>query len=139
MKKIILISFAAALVCANSFSQEKKAGPKTAEQRSDQMFAKLDNELSFNNDQKVKVKEVILKREQQRDELRKQFKNSHDEFKTANRKNMKESNDALKAMLTSDQKAKLKEYRKAARQERKNKMGNSSPAPNGQDAQPKTK
>ena len=120
MKKIILISFAFAIVNANTRAQEGKTR-LTAEQRTEKMIAKLNDDLAFNDDQKLKVKEVVLKREMQREEINKQFEKERAAFKEANKKNMAATEEQLKIILTPEQIEKLKKHRKEMRLHHKQK------------------
>ena len=128
MKKIILISFAVAIASANGMAQEQKAPRKTPEQRTEQIIVKLSEELVLNDVQKVKVKEVILKREQQREESFKQLESNREEFRETNKKNLKASEEELKTILTPVQMEKLKKLREERKQKRQKRgMLNTSP------------
>lgn len=118
MKKIILISFVVAIASANGSAQEKKVSHKTPEQRTERITVKLNEELALNDVQKVKVKEVILKREQQREESIKQFESSREVFKEANKKNIKATEEELKTILTPEQMGKLKQSKEEMKQKR---------------------
>lgn len=122
MKKIILISFAIAIATANGSAQEKKVPHKTPEQRTERRTVKLNQELALNEVQKVKVREVVLKQELQRDESIKQFEGNREALKEANKKNMKESEDELKTILTPEQMEKLKQHREEIKQKRQKKI-----------------
>jgi protein CpxP len=122
MKKIILISFAIAIVTANISAQEKKGPHKTPEQRAERRTVKLNQELALNEEQKVKVKEVVLKQELQRDESIKQFAGNREVLKEANKKNRKESEDELKSILTPEQIDKLKQHKEEIKQTRQKKI-----------------
>jgi Spy/CpxP family protein refolding chaperone len=121
MKKIILISFAVAIATVNGFAQEKKGERKTPEQRTEKIVVKLNEKLALTDDQKTKVKEVILKQEQQREVSRKQFENNRDAFKESNKKNMQATDVALKNILTPDQMEKVKQLREEQKEKRENK------------------
>lgn len=122
MKKIILISFAIAIATANGSAQEKKVPHKTPEQRTERRTVKLNQELALNDVQKVKVKEVILKQELQREESIKQFEGNREALKEANKKSMKESEDELKTILTPEQMEKLKQHKEEVKQKRQKKV-----------------
>ncbi len=71
-KKTILILFAVAIASANVMAQESvKPRPpkKTPEERAEQMTKRLTKELALNADQQVKTKEIILKRELEREKM----------------------------------------------------------------------
>lgn len=118
MKKIILISFVVAIASVNGNAQEQKVPRKTPEQRTERITVKLNEELALNDAQKVKVKEVILKQEQQREELFKQLESSREVFKEANKKNMQTTENELKTVLTPEQMGKLKQLREDMKQKR---------------------
>lgn len=135
MKKTIIISFLVAIAMVKgSRAQEKKPAPKTPEQRTEKMVSKLNEVLVLNADQKVKVKDVIMKREQQRAEINKKFEKAKEEFKEANQKNMKITKEELEKILTPEQVEKLKKHKEEIKQKHKDKKGgNLSPEDDDED------
>lgn len=125
MKKAILILFALAIAVVNTNAQDAKAAkkPKTAEQRTEKVMTKLNEKLSLTDTQKPKVKEIILKREQQQEANRKQFEKDQAALKEANKKVRKSSDEELKAALTPEQIEKLKQHRAEMREKHKAKKG----------------
>ena len=74
MKKIILILFAVAIASVNGVAQEATKTPpprKTPAERAENMTKRLTIDLNLNEDQQVKVKAIILKREEDRDKASK--------------------------------------------------------------------
>ncbi len=129
MKKIILISFALAIASANVFAQGKKASHLTPEQLAEELTVKLNEDLALTDVQKVKVKEVILKREQQREISIKQLERSRDVFKEANKLSMKTAEDSLKTILTPEQMNKMRQHKKQMKKKAQKKAA--APAPAG--------
>lgn len=121
MKKTILILFAFAIAAVNSNAQPKKDAPKSPEQRTEKIMGKLNEVLTLTDDQKPKVKNVILKREQKKAELHKKFPNDKAAFNKANKENIKIAEAELKAVLTAEQVDKLKKHREEMKQKHKNK------------------
>lgn len=122
MKKTIIILFAVAIASANMLGQEpakKKPSPRSPEERTEKIIEKFKGQLALSDDQVVKAKEIILKREQKRDELRKQFETNRDGLQTANKENMKAAESELETVLSKEQMDKLKEYREEMKQKRK--------------------
>ena len=79
MKKIILILFTVAIASVNSLAQEPakpKQPKKTPEERAENMTKRLTKELNLNEDQQVKTKAIILKRELSREKISKEMKES---------------------------------------------------------------
>ena len=96
MKKLILILFAVAIASVNSVAQEpvKKTPPprKTPAERAENMTKRLAKELNLNADQQVKVKAIILKREEDRERASKELKEGPAKVK-----------EELKTVFTPDQ------------------------------------
>ena len=70
MKKTFLLLFAVAITSVNIFAQEAQKvnkALKTAEERTETMINKMVKELTLTEDQKVKMKAVVLKAEQDRE------------------------------------------------------------------------
>ncbi|MFY9310542.1 MAG: hypothetical protein WAQ28_15970 [Bacteroidia bacterium] len=131
MKKTFLILFAFAIAIVNGKAQEKKGAGQTPEQRTEKMLAKLNEVVTLSDDQKAKAKPVILKRETERTDLKKKYPNK-DEFKKANRENMKKAEVELKKILTAEQAEKLKKHREEMKEKRKAKKA-SGTAPEDDD------
>ncbi len=129
MKKTILILFTVAIAAVNMSAQEKKSVAKSPEQRTEKMVTRLNEVLALNDDQKVKVKAVVLKREQKRAELHKQYETDKESFKKANRENIKTGEAELKKILTPEQTEKLKKHREEMKQKRKDKKAAATTAP----------
>lgn len=121
MKKTILVLFAFAIAVVNSSAQPKKDAPKSPEQRTEKIMGKLNEVLTLTDDQKPKVKSVVLKREQTRADLHKKFPNDKEAFKKANKENMKTAEAELKGVLTAEQVDKLKKHREEMKQKHKDK------------------
>lgn len=119
MKKIIFILFALAIATANTFAQEPskvKKAMKTAEERTETMINKMVKELTLTEDQKAKMKAVILKAEKDREARIKEEKARRD-------KTIAE----IKAILSPEQFQKF-ENRKAEMKENHQKKRAGSPA-----------
>jgi len=113
MRKIIL---AVAVIMATAFSvlgQEKgiRQPKRSAEDRTEKIVAKMKVDLVLSDDQVLKLKPVILRREQQRSEMYAKM----DTTKSNTKKVLKDSDEEIKRILTSEQYEKLKEQRKEAR------------------------
>lgn len=77
MKRIILILFTVAIASVNTLAQEPtktKPAPKTPEERAENMTKRLTKELNLSIDQQDKVKSIILKRELDREKIKKEMK-----------------------------------------------------------------
>lgn len=136
MKKIILISFAVALATANLCAQTKKVSRITPEQLAEKITVKLSADLALSDVQKAKVKEVILKREKQREESIRQFERSREVFKEANKISMKAAEDELKTILTPEQMKKLAQHKKDTKQKPKKTGASPSSTTSGNEAKP---
>ena len=121
MKKTILILFTVAIAAVNVKAQEKKPAVKSPEERTEKMVGRLNDVLALNDEQKVKAKDIILKREQKRTELHKQYEKDKQSFKKANRENMKSGEEELKKILTPEQSEKLKKHHEEMKQKHKGK------------------
>jgi len=89
MKKAVLTLFAIAIAFASIKAQEapeRSAPRKSPEERAENMTKRITKELTLKPEQVVKVKEVILKREKERDALmdarKKEMEKVDAEFKT---------------------------------------------------------
>ena len=73
MKKVILSLAVAVIVSANCVAQEQTRQMKTPEDRTERQVEKMNKDLSLTDEQKPKVKEIVLKHEQEREELNKKY------------------------------------------------------------------
>ncbi len=128
MKKVILVLFAVAIAAVNMNAQEKKQVAKDPEQRTEKMVTRMNDLLALNDEQKVKVKAVILTREQKKAELHKQYEKDKASFKKANRENIKSSEEDLKKILTPEQTEKLKKHREEMKKKRRDKKAEVVPS-----------
>ena len=120
MKKIILSLVAVAIAFATTNAQDKKAPTqKTPEQRTERFMTKLTEEYALTEEQKPKVKDLILKREQSRDELRKKYADDNNSFATEFKKANAEADKNVKALLTPEQIEHQKQYIEEARKRNK--------------------
>lgn len=129
MKKIIFSLCFIATVAVNSFAQAEKHPKKSPEERTEKITAKLTKELDLNDDQKTKVKQIVLKREKERASLHEQFQTDKNKFKEANKKNKTAEEDELKGVLTSAQMEKYKTQRAEMKEKHKNKKAHVTPPP----------
>ncbi len=115
MKKIILTIAAIVLVITGVFAQKETQQKRTPEQRAEKSLERMKRDLDLSDDQVTKLRPVIIKREEKRDELLVKM----DTLKSSTRKVMKEAEEDFKKILTSDQMQKLKAERSALREKRK--------------------
>lgn len=123
MKKMMMILFIAAMTAVNVNAQEKKqdAPKKTPEERAELMTQRMTKELALSADQQVKIKELILKREKQKQEGMEKRKAEMEKIEAQ-----------FKTILTSEQYQKFekkKEEMKAKRQEQRSQKGNRNDGP----------
>ncbi len=116
---------AVAIASASGMAQEKKSPCKTPEERTEKIMERMKEKLLLSEGQEAKLKPVILKREQQRDE----FQVKREALMEANKKTMKAVEDELKTILTSEQNEKLKKEHTEDRGKRKEKRSPEPPAP----------
>jgi hypothetical protein len=143
MKKIIISLFAVAIASANVVAQEPPPGKgtkKTAEERAENMTARLTKELDLNADQAAKAKAIILKREQDRDKLQEQMKGEREKMEEQMKKDHEKVKAEFKEFLSSEQykkfEAKDEEMRKKheerrQQQQQQRKSGQGPPKPEG--------
>lgn len=112
MKKIILTFAVVVISMISILAQENKEPRKSAAERTERIVARMKTDLALSDDQVSKLKPVILKREQQRDELRSKMSDARDQH----RQMAKEADDDFKTILTPDQMEKLKQQRKEMRE-----------------------
>jgi hypothetical protein len=108
MKKIILMIAVVVSATISIVAQEQMVSRKSPEARTEGIVAKMRTALALSDDQVSKLTPVILKREQQREELRSKMDNTRDQHKQVN----KEAEDHIKDILTPEQLQKLKQQRK---------------------------
>lgn len=106
MKKIIIGLFMLAVATVNAQLPQGKSPEERAEKR----YARLTKELSLTAEQQTKVKQIILKNEQQRE-----TKKQNEATKEENKKLRQSFDEELKAVLTPEQFTKLQETRKEMR------------------------
>jgi len=121
MKKLILSVFVAAIVSANSFAQDPARPMKTPEDRTERQVEKMNKDLSLTDEQKPKIKEIVLKREQAREELMKKYPEKNEAFREENKKLNAQSDEQIRAILTKEQLEKRKQFREDGME--KNKAG----------------
>lgn len=117
MKKIILMLAVVASASVSLFAQESKQPTKSPEERTEKIIGKMKGDLTLTDDQVVKLKPVILKREQQRDEMRAKASADRDSHK----KLAQDTEEDLKKILTPEQMEKLKQQRKEMREKHQQK------------------
>jgi len=110
MKKIILAIAVIMITTINMFGQEQPAKQprKSPEERTERIVAKMKTDLALSDDQVLKLKPIILRREQQRNEMYAKM----DTTKTNTRQLMKDSEEEFKKIFTPEQFEKLKQQRK---------------------------
>lgn len=114
MKKIIL-AFASVIVMMTSASAQKAVAQKRSpEDRADKALIRMKSDLALSDDQVSRLRPIILKREQKKDELLVKM----DTLKSSTRKIMKEAEEDFKKILTSEQMEKLKLQRKEMHEKR---------------------
>ncbi len=119
MKKIILVVAMVVISTVATFAQSKQKS-KSPEERTEKIVEKMKTDLALSDDQVVKVKPIILKREQKREEFRAQMNSTKDQH----RQIAKETDEDFKKVLTPEQIEKLKAHRKEMREKHKEHMNN---------------
>lgn len=117
MKKILMILFAVTIGAATANAQEKRQSPppkKTPEERAANMTAHMTKSLALNPEQQKRVKELILKREKEREELMDKAKNSREEME-------KQMEADLQKILSPEQFEKFKKKREEMKNKRNDK------------------
>jgi hypothetical protein len=104
MKRIILTFAVVVITTISIVGQEPRRSP---EERTEKIIAKMKSELVLSDDQVNKLQPVILKREQEREELRSKMRDAHDQH----RQMAKQAEDDFKNILTPEQLEKLKQLR----------------------------
>lgn len=112
MKKIILTFAMVATATISMFAQESKQPRKSPEERTEKIVEKWKTDFTLSDDQVSKLKPIVLKREQQRDELRAKMSAEKENHK----KMAKETEEYFKKILTPEQMEKLKSQRKEMRE-----------------------
>lgn len=111
-----MILFTVAIVSVNAKAQEAKQSPvkKTPEQRAEQITARMTKSLELNADQQKKIKELILKREQDREAMEVKIK--------ANRELIeKQTDEEFKKILNSEQFQKFQKKKEEMKKKREEK------------------
>jgi hypothetical protein len=119
MKKIMLTVVAVAIASMSMFAQKSKPPRKTPEERTEKIVVKMKSDLALSDDQVLKLKPVILKREQQREELYTKM----DTVKSHTKAIMKNAEEDFKKILTPEQLEKLKQERKEMHDKHMQKQG----------------
>ncbi len=125
MRKLMMILFIVSIAAVNMNAQNEKQPPpkKTPEERADNMSKRMAKELALTADQQAKVKDVILKRERDREDGE------------AKRKAEMDKVDAeFKTILTPDQYQKFEQKKEEMKQKRAQKR--MAPAPPANDNPP---
>jgi Spy/CpxP family protein refolding chaperone len=106
MKKLMMILVAAAMTTATALAQEAKQPPpkKSPEERAGDITARMTKTLALNADQQQKVKEMILKRETEREAAMKKARGSREQMET-------QMDADLQKILTPEQYDKYKKKR----------------------------
>lgn len=117
MKKIIL-TFAIVVITTISLFAQEKTPARSPEEHTEKIVAKMKTDLALSDEQVNKLKPVILKREQQRQELRSTMGDVRERHKLM----AKEAEEDFKNILTPDQMEKLKQQRKEMREKRLHKQ-----------------
>ncbi len=133
MKKVILSLAVAVIVSANCVAQEHTRQMKTPEDRTERQVEKMNKDLSLTDEQKPKVKEIVLKHEQEREELNKKYPEKNEAYRAENKKLNEHADEQIRAVLTKEQLEKRKQFREDAMEKRKNanpgKQEENAPAP----------
>ena len=138
MKKIVsLLSIIMLFTSINVKAQNSKANSaaakptKTAEERTEMWMKKMTEKLSITDAQSAKVKDIVLKREKQRDADREKFKSDKEGFRAASKERNVVFDSEIRKVLTVEQYQKLREARRDARTKAKEKKqkGNDSSMP----------
>ena len=129
MKKLILSLVAVAIISAGSIAQEKAKPMKTPEQRAARQVDRMDKDLTLTAEQKTKITEILVKRDQAREDLIKKYPEKNDAFKQENGKLSAEADKEIRAVLTKEQIEKQKQLRDEAREKHKKATETAPPAP----------
>lgn len=100
MKKLI---FVFALLIGVGFSSFAQTAPVTAEQKADEVVAKMKNDLSLTEDQVPKVKGITLQRITKVTEAVKKYGGDKNRIQAANKLTFSEWENQLKGILTVEQ------------------------------------
>ena len=119
MKRIILTFAVVVMATISIFAQERKEPRKSPEERAEKIVARMKTDLALSDDQVSKLKPVVLKREQQREELRSKVNNARDQH----RQMAQQTEEDFKNILTPEQMEKLKQHRKEMREKRAHHQG----------------
>ena len=122
MKKIILTIASVILIITGVSAQKGAEQKRTPEERADRALTRMKSDLALSEDQVSKLRPIVLKREQKKDELLVKM----DTLKSSTRKIMKEAEEGFKKILTSEQMEKLKLQRKEMHERRMHHSGNAN-------------
>ncbi len=114
MKKIILAFVSVIVMMTSASAQKAVAQKRSPEDRADKALIRMKSDLALSDDQVSRLRPIILKREQKKDELLVKM----DTLKSSTRKIMKEAEEDFKKILTSEQMEKLKLQRKEMHEKR---------------------
>jgi Spy/CpxP family protein refolding chaperone len=121
MKKLMIILFTVAIASVNGFSQgppSKNAAAKTPEQRAENQTKRLTKELGLTAEQQAKAKAIILKREEEKENLQKATREGHEKTKAE-----------FKAFLTPEQFQKFEKKEEEMKKNREERRKQSPPPP----------
>ena len=110
--------FAVAIASVNIYAQEpqeKNAPKKTPEERAENMTKRMTKELALTPDQQTKMKDLILRREQEREQKMEGAKQDRGKWDAE-----------MKAILTPEQYQKLQEKREEGKEKREEKRKSGS-------------
>lgn len=116
MKKILFLMLALTITGSCIFAQGKQKQAKTAEERTEKIYSKINEIVQLKEEQKLKVKDIILHREKARDADRKEYAGNNEGLKKSAEGRNQERDADLKANLTPEQYQKLMEHRQQMKQ-----------------------
>ena len=125
MKKVISILFVVAIASANMMaqeSQEKNSPKKSPEERAENMTKRMTKELALTQDQQIKMKALMVKREREREKAMDVRKGERDKM-----------DGEIKTILTPEQFQKFQERREEMK---KKQHGKRMPPTNTNEAVP---
>jgi periplasmic protein CpxP/Spy len=118
MKKAVMILFAVAVAAVTKAQETNQSPPKkTPEERATNMTAHMTKALSLNAEQQQKVKELILKREKEREEMMARTKGSREEIE-------RKMEADLQKVLSPEQFEKFKKKKEEMKKHREEKRTN---------------
>lgn len=116
MKKILFLMLALTITGSGIFAQGKQKQGRTAEERTEKIYSKINEIVQLKEEQKLKVKDIILHREKTRDADRKEYAGNKEGLKKSAEARNQERDADLKASLTPEQYQELMEHRKQMKQ-----------------------